>query len=491
MFTVVFLDRRDRPLYEQLYAFIRHDIESGILKSNEKLPSSRKLAAHLNISRFTVENAYAQLIAEGYVTPVAKKGYYVCTVDPIDHAADCTADTADTADTASTAGRFACAKSFVFDLRTNTIGTEHFPYSVWNRLMRSGMRTDPAGLLDTMHPQGDEGLRMEIARHLHKFRGMNAEPNQIVIGAGTEYLMGLITEILPDTAFAIEDPGYPKIPRILESRRAKVYPVPLDDEGMRVDALEKTDAAVAVITPSHQFPLGITMSIGRRQALLKWARGGHGERVLIEDDYNSEFHFALKPIPTLYSLDQNDKVIYLNSFANTLAPSLRIAYMVLPQKLLNRYLKTLYFYSCTVSAFEQHTLRLFMNGGYYERHLNRMRKIYRSRQTALMEGLAPLGERLRVSGQSAGLHLLLSIGDMTESALADTAERSGVFVAPISGFYVIPQSRETHTVVAGFSGCRRDTLGQAAAALVKAWKNKTATARGNSHIFIDPEPRKR
>jgi GntR family transcriptional regulator/MocR family aminotransferase len=500
MFTVVFSDRRDRPLYEQLYAFIQKEIEGGTLRADEKLPSARKLAAHLNISRSTVENAYAQLIAEGYITSVEKRGYYVCAVEPVERDGDPASEASCGVNDGSrvepgmtwtepgmtwaqpgmTQARPGMTRArpgmtqapdlrtLPFDLRTNTIGTEHFPYSVWSRLMRSSMRNDPAGLLGTLHPQGDEGLRTEIALHLHKFRGMHAAPDQIVIGAGTEYLMGLITEILPGAGLAVEDPGYPKIPRILASRQTTVYPVPLDGEGMRVDALGKTDAAAAVITPSHQFPLGLIMSIGRRQALLKWARETH-DRILIEDDYNSEFHFARKPIPTLYSLDPGGKVIYLNSFANTLAPSLRIAYMVLPPALLARYRRTLYFYSCTVSAFEQHTLRLFMEGGYYERHLNRMRKIYRNRQAALIEGLAPLGGRLRIDGQSAGLHLLLRVADLPEAALVDLAAKHGVFVAPISGFSVVPKKHDTHTVVAGFSGCRRDTLRQAAAALSEAW----------------------
>ncbi|GHU61830.1 GntR family transcriptional regulator [Clostridia bacterium] len=475
MFTLVFSDRKGRPLYEQLYAFIRNSIENGEMKKNEKLPSARKLAAHLNISRFTVENAYTQLIAEGYVSSVEKKGYYVSAVEPIERAESATRQRDRPSVLQSkTEGLSLCLVSPcsvqpAFDLRTNTIGTEHFPYSVWNRLMRAGMRTDAAGLLGTVHPQGNEGLRAEIASYLHKFRGMNVEPDQIVVGAGTEYLIGLITEILQGASFAVEDPGYPKIPRILKSRHANVSPAPLDREGMRADALEKTGATAAIITPSHQFPLGIIMSIGRRQALLKWAHGKSG-RYLIEDDYNSEFHFALKPIPTLYSLDQDCKVIYLNSFANTLAPSLRIAYMVLPNVLLDRYRRTLSFYSCTVSSFEQHTLRLFMNEGYYERHLNRMRKIYRNRQAALIEGLSPLGKRLHIDGRNAGLHLLLRITDMPETFLVDAAAQHGVSVTPISGFFVVPEKRDTHTVVAGFSGCRRDSLRQAAEALVKAWK---------------------
>lgn len=452
-------ENKKEPLYEQLYRYVRENIESGSLKEGEKLPSKRKLSAHLQISQSTVENAYAQLIAEGYIDPVEKKGYFVRGVEPM---------TTSSFTSPSYDETNAQSETLPYDLRTNTVDTEDFPYAIWSRLMRECMRQDPVCLLSPVHPQGDLALRQEIANYLHAFRGMQVSPGQIILGAGTEYLLGLITELLPQAAFAFEDPGYHKIAKLLHSRRMETHPISMDKEGMRVDTLAQTPASVALITPSHHFPLGTVMSYGRRQQLLGWAAQRAG-RYLIEDDYDSEFRFVLKPIPALHSLNHGNNVIYMNTFAKTLAPSFRIAYMVLPDDLLARYKECLGFYSCTVSEFEQHTLKAFLQGGYYERHLNRMRTIYKSRRDAFIKGLSPIRDRLTIRGQSAGLHLLLRAEGWTEAQLIEAARTGGVGVYPLSGYYLhsVP---ETHTVVVGYAGLDVERLKKAAALLVDAWK---------------------
>jgi GntR family transcriptional regulator/MocR family aminotransferase len=361
----------------------------------------------------------------------------------------------------------AAATEMRFDLRTNTIGSRHFPYSVWSRLMREAMRDEPERLVSAIHPQGDLGLRGEIARYLGDYRGMAVEADQIVLGAGTEYLLGLITELLPSAVWAIEEPSYPKSPGLLRRRGVPYCPVRVDGDGLVAADLARTDADAALITPSHQFPLSVTMSISRRQQLLRWARAREG-RFLVEDDFNSGYHFGLRPIPSLYSLDNVGKVIYLNSFANSLAPSLRIAYMVLPPELLRRYQESLNFYSCTVSAFEQVTLKLFLQRGYFDRHLGRMRKVYKTRQASLIEGLAPLGDRISVRGQQAGLHLLVCVPDVSERELVARAGEEGVGVYQLSGYYLTPPP-ETHTVVLGFAGLQAEQLSEAAGLLVRAW----------------------
>jgi GntR family transcriptional regulator/MocR family aminotransferase len=273
---------------------------------------------------------------------------------------------------------------------------------------------------------------------------------------------------MPAAEFAFEDPGYPQLARILAARRVTAHPVPVDEAGMSADALASSTASVAFITPSRHFPLGTAMSIGRRRQLLQWAAKRDG-RYLIEDDFDSEFRFALRPIPTLHSLDGGGKVIYLNSFAKTLSPSLRIAYMVLPRELLNRYLEMLSFYNCTVSAFEQRVIHSFFTGGYYERHLHRMRLVYRKKRDAFLEGLAPLRGRLKVSGQNAGLHLLLSVSGLEEAELVSRAEQKNVRVYPLSRYYhnAAPPSA---SVVAGYAGYDAESLRQAAERLALAWR---------------------
>ncbi|MDR3053230.1 MAG: PLP-dependent aminotransferase family protein [Coriobacteriales bacterium] len=512
MLTVVFEPGAKASLYEQLYRAIRSEIESGGIAANEKLPSKRKLATHLNISQCTVENAYAQLIAEGYLTSVEKKGYYANSLKPIarhhipknpPRSSERGEKTTSWQATAPPSLDSALPKRGVpndgsrgvdalghpgllaYDLRTNSIDTRHFPYSVWSKLMRECMRDEPDRLVSPVDPQGDFGLRTQIARHLREFRALDVAAEQIVLGAGTEYLLGMLTELLPEANFGIEDPGYHTFSSILQSRKRRYHPVAVDDEGLVVRQLETTAAQVALVTPSHQFPLGVIMSIARRQQLLNWAMAD-ARRFIIEDDFNSGFHFGLRPVPALFCLDGGSRVIYLNSFANSLAPSLRIAYMVLPHELLARYRATLRFYSCTVSTFEQLTLKRFLRDGYFERHLNRMRKVYRRRQAALIEGLAPLragvsgdGSRcecergcgcgeVRVFGQLAGLHLLISAQGLPEQELVRRAAQQGVGVYPLSAYHYGSRP-ETHTVIAGFAGYPTAELTQAVQRLAVAW----------------------
>ncbi|MDR2871235.1 MAG: PLP-dependent aminotransferase family protein, partial [Xanthomonadaceae bacterium] len=364
MITVTLDEDSRQPLYEQLYRHIRNAIETGTIETGAKLPSKRKMADHLRVSLRTVENAYAQLTVEGYVEAVEKKAYFVRQVGHVPH---------DRPVTASENGQDQSrndADDLLFDLKTNKLSMGDFPFSVWTRLMRESLRNRDTSWLEPSHPQGNRGLRQEVVNYLRQFRSMDVSADQVVLGAGSEYLFGLLTELLPEGRFALEDPNYHKPAKILQSRGIPSEAIAIDDEGIRIDGLKASSASVVLTAPSHHFPLGTVMSVNRRMQLLQWASSAEG-RYLIEDDYDSEFRFALKPVPSLHSLDRNGKVIYMNTFTRTLAPSLRIAYIVLPPQLLERYREKLMFYACTVSEFEQMTLRGFLGGGYYERHLNR------------------------------------------------------------------------------------------------------------------------
>jgi GntR family transcriptional regulator/MocR family aminotransferase len=457
--TPLFSAASKKPLYEQLYVSIVRDIETGALGRGARLPSKRKLAVHANISQSTVENAYAQLKAEGYIESRPKRGYFVARLTPAAQPAQTRREPTPPAPPDAPLCRF--------DLRTNAVDAELFPFSIWNRLLRGCQQDDRTSLLAPIHPQGNADLREEIVRYLRAFRGLEARADQVVLGAGMEYLLGLLLELMPDAPVAFENPGYPQAARILTARRRPMFPIPLDGEGLCAGALADTDASVALVTPSHHFPLGITMSIGRRRQLLQWT-AGRADRYLIEDDFDGEFRFVLRPIPTLYSLDGGGRVIYMNSFARTLSPSLRIAYMVLPETLLLRYREMLSFYSCTVSEFEQRIIRSFFQGGHYERHLNRMRLVYKKKRDALLEGLSPLGSALSIDGPNAGLHLLLRVRGLNEAALVARAAARDVRVYPLSHYHWGPPP-PSHTVVAGYAGHTADTLRQAARRLVEAW----------------------
>ena len=462
MFTMRFDDGGGCPKYEQLYRHVRDGIVAGDLKAGDRLPSKRRLSAHLHISMNTVENAYGQLVAEGYVEAAEKKGYFVLPVAPRPPADGPVRP----APVKAASGKPAAAVRY--DMKNNMVDTESFPFPTWSRLMRDSLREDHASLLRELDPQGDAQLRRAIAGYLEAYRNMTVSPERILLGAGTAYLLGILLELLPGAKFAIEDPGYSMIARTLQVRGVPFSAIPIDDEGLSLAALGRSRARVCLVTPSNQFPLGTVMSIARRNRLLDWA-AARPDRYLIEDDYDSDYRYSLKPAPSLHSLDRDDRVIYLNTFARTLTPSLRIAYLVLPPSLLERYLPRRRFYSCTVSGFEQRTLWRFIGGGHYERHLNRMRTLYKKRRNVFLNGLSPMAGKIAVSGAGAGLHLLLrsSVG-MPESEMARRAAGKKVKVYGLSGFYH-ESVAETHTVVAGYGGLTEGELARAASLLCRAW----------------------
>ena len=424
MLTYPLEARGDLPLYEYLYRCIRKDILSGVLSTGERLPSKRALAEHLQVSVITVESAYQQLEAEGYVYALSKRGFFVSSVEKAPAPAAPAAPVAPDAP----------PPKWRLDLRSNQVDTSRFPVSTWARLTRQVLSEKDAALLSPVPHQGLYQLRRAIADDLQSFRGMAAAPEQIVVGAGAEYLYLLLPQLLGgNVVFAVEDPGYPKIRKVYQKCGTACRAVPLDGQGMDPGALRSSGATVAHLSPTHHYPTGIVTPIGRRQALLRWAQEVDG--VIIEDDYDSEFRFTGRPIPTLQSIDTADRVIYMNTFAQTISPSMRVGFMVLPPRLLERYRKELDFYSCTVPALEQHVLARFLDSGSYEQHLSRMRKEYRSRRAAVLEAFrsSPFAHRVTLVEQGSGLHFLLRL-DTRESdeVLRSRGKAAGVRLSFLS-----------------------------------------------------------
>ena len=432
-------------LYEQLYRRVKADILSGRLAAGEKLPSKRALAAHLEVSVITVKNAYEQLMAEGYLTGVEKKGYFVSAVLPSPAVVPASPEQPPPPR----------EPVWFLDLATNSIAAEDFPFTVWARLMRQTILEQGTGLLRSTPPQGAWALRQAIAAHLRQFRAMEVTAEQIIVGAGTEVLYNLLVQLLGrDRLYGVEDPGYSKAARIYALGGARTAPVLVDEGGVSLRSLEMSDAQILHTSPNHQFPTGAVTPIGRRQSLLRWAEAREG-RYIIEDDYDSEFRFTLRPIPTLQSIDRAGRVIYVNTFSRTLAPSLRISYMVLPKSLTERYRAQLGFYSSTVPAMEQYTLARFLDEEYFEAHINRMRKSYRAQRDAVIDTIlqSPLGEHCRVSGEDAGLHFLLTIDTKcTDHVLRADAEGRGVRLSFLSDFALRPGSAPQHTLVIHYPG---------------------------------------
>ena len=367
-------------------------------------------------------------------------------------------------------------RTWFLDLVTNSIDAEDFPFTVWARLMRQTILEQGTGLLHPTPPQGAWALRRAIADHLRQFRGMAVGAEQIIVGAGTEVLYSLLVQLLGrEATYGVEDPGYGKIARIYRACGASVAAVPLDGDGLSVQELRRSGADVVHISPSHHYPTGRVMPITRRQELLRWAQE-KPERIILEDDYDSEFRFVGRPIPTLYSTDENQRVIYLNTFSKTIAPSIRISYMILPPRLLERYRKKLGFYACTVSGFEQYTLAKFLEQGHFERHLGRMRNRYRQKRDQVMAEFlqGALAGRVKITGQDAGLHFLAQLQTvLPDAVLQKKAAEQGLRLAMLSDYYHEGGDARGHTLVVNYSGLDMQRLPQALRRLAEILKEET------------------
>ncbi len=433
------------PLYEALYRCIRRDILDGTLRPGTKLPSKRALAENLEISKITVETAYNQLLSEGYIRSQEKIGYFV---EAVERAA---------AQPRPAAGAQPSFTPPLLDLTGG--GAERFPFSVWSKLQREVMLDYGEKLLLPMPNQGILELRQAISAHLAAFRGMQVDEDQILIGAGTDFLYNLLIQLLGrDLTYAVEEPGYGKIRKIYAAAGARVESAAMDDRGVCPSLLE--NARVLHISPSHHFPTGLVTPLSRRVELLSWAQTG--ENWIIEDDYDSEFRFDAHPMPTMQSLDGSGRVIYMNSFSKTLAPSIRISYMVLPHDLLRRFREKLGFYSCTVPSFEQYTLARFLTRGHFEKHINRMRKFYKSRRNRVISALksCALAPRLTILEQDAGLHFLLKVDtSLSDRELTELLAKAGIRIHALSEYYHSAVG-DLHCLVVNYATIREDVLAE-------------------------------
>ena len=431
------------PLYEALYRCIRADILSGKLVPGEKLPSKRALAANLEVSKITVEGAYDQLLSEGYIRSREKVGYFV---EPVARAKR----------HIPAAPAPAEEKQYGLDLAANSC--PDFPFTVWSSLQRQVLLDLSRQLLRSLPNRGLWELRRAIAGHLSGFRGMEVDPENILIGAGTDFLYNLLIQLLGrDKVYAVEEPGYGKIRRIYAAGGVECVSAAMDGCGVIPGSLR--NAQVLHISPSHHFPTGLVTPLHRRRQLLDWACRGK-DRYIIEDDYDSEFRFDAHPMPTMASLDREGRVIYMNTFSKTLASSIRISYMVLPPALMEEFQRTLGFYSCTVPSFEQHTLARFLEEGYFEKHINRMRRAYRQRRNALVTLLRESGLPLKILEQDAGLHFLVQVDTaLSDEALVARLAEAGIRVAALSGYYhgPVPET-DQHCLVINYSGLTEEDL---------------------------------
>ena len=462
-----------RCLYEQIYEFIREEIRSGNLLTGEKLPSARYLAESLQVSRTTVDMAYGQLVSEGYLEARPQRGYFVCEMEGL-YDIPVTAGGFPEREPGENGSHFEehtgrYLEEYRYDFSPNAIDMSLFPYATWKKITKNILVDARSSMFALGEPQGDWELRVTISRYLHASRGVNCRPEQIMIGAGNDYLLLLLEKILGrHVHVAMENPTYVRAYQIFRSCAYPVSFVPMDENGIRVDCLRQTDARVAYVMPSHQYPTGISMPIGRRMELLKWAAEEEG-RYLIEDDYDSEFRYKGKPLPSLQASDRNGNVVYIGTFSKAIAPAIRISYMVLPYSLLEGYRRECGFYSSTVSRIDQTILNEFIEDGYFERYLNKMRKQYRMKHDLLLGELRSFGRAFRISGSNAGLHLILTDKKgRTEEELASQAESVGVKVYQMHHFRMEEDSSAAMMIL-GYGALSQEEIKEGLALLREVW----------------------
>ncbi len=439
------------PLYDYLYQCIRQDIISGRLAPGEKLPSKRALANHLDVGIITIANAYSQLAVEGYITSAEKKGYYV-------------ADVSNYHVKKNTAPPFvpeAQEHEYLADFKANRISIKNFPLATWNRLIRETLSIHNEALLKTVPYNGVYELRRAIADYLQQNRAMDVAPAQIIIGAGTEYLYSRLMQMFGRACtFAIEEPGYKKFAAISASFGNPWKYIPIDDSGLIVDKLEESGADVVHLSPANHFPTGTVMPVTRRLELFEWVNRIR-KRYIIEDDYDSEFRYNGRFILPLFTQDTQNRVIYINTFSKSLVPSLRISYMVLPPKLLERYEATQSFYSCTVSSFEQYTLARFISEGYFERHINKMKNYYREQRAKILTALrrSPLHNISQITERNAGTHFLLHVRTaLTEAELRENAKKANLMLSFYSDYSYAHNEENRCTLVINYAGIAAEKI---------------------------------
>ena len=436
-FTLAFQDKT--PLYDQLYRYVVARIRSGELTEGERVT--------------TVEKAYGLLTAEGYLEALPRSGFRV---------ASSLAAIPAPAPRRMAVERRREALDECFS--TAAVDTSVFPFSTWAKLSREAVYENPE-LLQRGEGQGDWPLRDALADFLHQYRGVDCTPEQVVLAAGLEGIMWILLQLLPRAVFGLEDPGYGSLRRLLDNLGREWAPVAVDDRGVAIQALEASGADVAYVTPSHQFPLGITTPAGRRSELLRWAYARPG-RYLIEDDYDAEFRYASRPIPAMQGMDVGGRVLYVGTFSRTIAPSIRVAYLILPPELLEVYHNRFGHASATVSRFEQEALCRFLTSGAYGRHLRRVGNLYRRRRAALCAALSGWGE---IRGAEAGLHLLFTLPGREESDLVARAAQAGYRVRGL-GEYCMGPDPLPGTLALGFAGLPEERAAKAVEELKRAFE---------------------
>lgn len=460
----LYLDEKSKdPYYLQIYEQLRDKVSAGELKKDEKLPSGRRMAENLGVSRTTVDMAYSQLMAEGYIYSRDRSGYYVADIGQLINMIPVYTPTFENEESA---GEESPVK---YDFAPAGAEALNFPEGYFKRMFRQVLAEDDGTLFDACPGMGDPDLRRAIADYLKFNRGVNTDADHILVGAGSQYLMMILLKLLDeDTVYAMENPGFVATYNTLKALGASVVPVGVDSRGIDVAELEQTSASAVYVTPSHQFPLGVVMSASRRRELINWTRREPG-RYIIEDDYDSEFRYHGKPISALKSMDSNDRIVYMGSFSKVISSAMRISYLVLPESLRVRYLSRFRYFPSTVSKLEQVLMTRFLTGGSFERHLNRIRLKYKGRHDLMISVLEGLDD-VSLTGVNAGSYIVMECRkDAGEEELTACASDAGIRVYPMSDYCIAQRFQPFPQFLMGFVRMDEEELKNGLETLIRVW----------------------
>ncbi|MDZ5472764.1 PLP-dependent aminotransferase family protein [Bacillus sp. 31A1R] len=452
---------KGKPLYVQLYQHIKDEIEVGRMVAGAKLPSIRQLALHLKVSKNTVETAYQQLLAEGYIESMPKSGMRVVQLEE-DFPKSQSFSIFPKVKTEPT-------KKVLYDFQYGDIELDSFPLRIWKKYLNEALY-QPSDVLMYGEKQGDYKLREQICSYLLHSRGIHCQPEQVLLTAGTQSSMNFLLQILQlqGKTVAMEDPGYDGVRSVFKLNQCETHAVELESDGLKLDQLEKLDTKLVYVTPSHQFPVGMVMSIQKRLKLLNWAKQHNA--FIVEDDYDSEFRYEGQPIPALKSLDKGEKVIYLGTFSKSFLPSARLSYIVFPPNLIEKYKDELNIYSQGVSPIIQRAVFLFMCSGDFDRHIRKMRKLYHEKHRVLLESIKlMMGNRVEVIGEKAGLHILLRVKNDYYLDLIEKGLKKGVKVYSTKPYWQGETPFSDDLVLLGFGGLTVEQIKDGIRLLSQAW----------------------
>ncbi|PKM67118.1 MAG: GntR family transcriptional regulator [Firmicutes bacterium HGW-Firmicutes-2] len=434
-----------KPIYMQIHDYLVKEMVEGRLMKNDKLPSVRVFSDHLAISRNSVENAFNQLLAEGYIISEPKKGYYVAEIEVI-KGKKIESMEEDSKET---------KQYYTYDFKSEYVAKDSFDFKMWKKHINQVMNYDVDALYEQGNPRGEHILRVVIAKHFYRTRGVVTRPDNIVIGGGITPLLtilGKLFDYLDLDDIGMEDPGFNKAKHVFDYSHLKTIPIEVNERGIDIALLYEKKVRLCYVSPSHQFPTGTIMPVDNRLKLLNWAKKVDG--YIIEDDYNAELRFEGHPIPAMQSLDEGDRVIYLGSFSTVLAPGIRISFMVLPQALNQHYAKNMEYFSQTASKLEQLALSKLIESGDFDRHVRKIRNYYAKKQGNVLKYIKAHVPKVVIPEHGkAGLQIMLKLPDgWDETEIVLACELKGIGISSLGVYRSIEKKPSKPYLILGYRG---------------------------------------